>query len=82
MACRAISTRSRGLSLLLLEGPKESISLKAEEARGLTPAKLSGAPIRSRNPPVRTSDVRITGEKLETRLDLTLWIIESLVGNP
>jgi len=22
------------------------------------------------------------GKKLETRLDLTLWIIESLVGNP
>ena len=62
--------------------PQKSVSRKAEEKAGPDDAKLPGARIRSRNPPARTDDVRITGKKLETRLDLTLWIIESLVGNP
>jgi hypothetical protein len=62
--------------------PEESISRKTEEARGLTAAKLSGFPIDPEIHPLGISDVLITGKKLETRLDLTLWIIESLVGNP
>jgi hypothetical protein len=63
-------------------GPEESIVVKQRKTRGLTRRNCLVFGSDPKIHPVRMFDVRITGKKLETRLDLTLWIIESLVGNP
>jgi hypothetical protein len=62
--------------------PQKSVSRKPEETQGLTARNWLVFGFDPEIHPFGPPTFESAGKKLETHLDLTLWIIESLVGNP